>query len=285
MSTPVEQSAEEPKLSLAKFLESVPPGSKEATVGKLLQIEGGHVMVARPDLHLYCEKCDGLRSFQASGDFVYVSDTPKNGYLIYLCRNCRNYQKTYAVAVKRKPQELSGWIFKYAEVPAYGPPTPARVISLIGPDRDHYLQGRRSENQGFGIGAFAYYRRVLENQKGRIIREMAKVAKKVGASSEVLAEFEAAAAETQFSTAIERMKHGIPSALLINTHNPLSLLHTALSQGLHEENDDTCLELAASIRLILTDLAERMSQVLKDEAELSGAVTKLLNRKTAPKAP
>jgi hypothetical protein len=146
-----------------------------------------------------------------------------------------------------------------------------------------YLQGRRAENQGFGIGAFAYYRRVGENQKGRIIREMGKVAKKLGASEEVLARFESAASETQFSTAIERVKHGIPTTLLIGTHNPLSLLHTALSDGLHEQHDEVCLELAASIRLVLTELAERMSQVLKDETELSAAVNKLLNRKATAK--
>jgi hypothetical protein len=69
----------------------------------------------------------------------------------------------------------------------------------------------------------------------------------------------------------------------VGLDNPLSLLHTALSEGLHEQHDDVCLELAASIRLVLTELAERMSQVLKDEAELSGAVNKLLNRKGTPK--
>lgn len=51
------------------------------------------------------------------------------------------------------------------------------MISLIGPDKELYLQGRRSESRGFGIGAFSYYRRVVENQKSRIIEEIAKAAK------------------------------------------------------------------------------------------------------------
>jgi hypothetical protein len=38
--------------------------------------------------------------------------------------------------------------------------------------------GRRAENQGMGIGAFAYYRRVVENQKNRIIAEIKRVAEK-----------------------------------------------------------------------------------------------------------
>ena len=56
--------------------------------------------------------------------------------------------------------------------PPFGPPTPARVITLIGPDKEYYLKGRRAENQGMGIGAFSYYRRVVENQKNRIIDEV-----------------------------------------------------------------------------------------------------------------
>ena len=80
------------------------------------------------------------------------------------------------------------------------------------------------------------------------------------------------------------IKHGMPQVLLINGHNPLTLLHTALSQGVHEESDDYCLELATSIRVVLTELAERMAQALKDEAELNTAVSKLLQISARRKA-
>ena len=72
---------------------------------------------------------------------------------------------------------------------------------------------------------------------------------------------------------------------MIEGHNPLTLLPTALSEGLHEEDDKTCLELAQSIRTVLTELAERMSSVLKDQQELHTAVTKLLNRKAGQASP
>lgn len=107
----------------------------------------------------------------------------------------------------------------------------------------------------------------------------------------MLKRFEAAAKETQLSKAIEENKDGIPSALLIdNQHNPLTLLHSALSEGNHPDTDAECLEVARDIRLVLTDLAERLSQALKEHAELNNAVTRLLTRKsgastTAPKEP
>jgi len=133
-----------------------------------------------------------------------------------------------------------------------------------------------------GIGAFSYYRRVVENQKNRIIGDIAKVAAKLGAKPDLLKEFEAAAKETRFSTAIEQIKHGIPQSLLIDgQHNPLTLLHDALSEGLHANTDAENLEIAQEIRLVLTELADRISQALKQEDELTKAVSRLLNRKSA----
>jgi len=185
------------------------------------------------------------------------------------------------VLVRQSGQDgTSALVSKMGEEPPFGPPTPARVITLIGPDRDLFLRGRRAENQGFGIGAFAYYRRVVEKQKGRIIQEIARVAGKLGASPEVLAEFEKAAAETQFSKAIDQVKSAIPQVLLIDgQHNPLTLLHAALSEGLHDHTDEECLEIAQDIRLVLTELAERASTALKEEAELKKSVARLLQRK------
>ena len=67
-------------------------------------------------------------------------------------------------------------------MPAYCPPTPSRLFDLIGPERETFLKGRRCENQGLGIAAFAYYRRVVERQKERIFRKVIEVCDKIGAS-------------------------------------------------------------------------------------------------------
>ena len=73
-------------------------------------------------------------------------------------------------------------------------------------------------------------------------------------------------------------KDSIPQALLIKGHNPLRLLHSALSDGLHDRDDAYCLEQASSIRVVLAELSERLAQALKDEAELNRALSHLLNQ-------
>ena len=235
-----------------------------------------------PDVELFCstETCDGVRNFAyRTGDLDVRTEALDFGFLHYLCRNCRKRTKIFSLYAQRDSGNRSGTVFKFGEEPPFGPPVPARVITLIGPDRDLFLRGRRCENHGLGIAAFAYYRRVVENQKGRIIREMGRVAGRLGAEASVVALFEAAAAETQFSTAIDRVKTAIPAVLLSEgKYNPLTLLHSALSEGLHDLTDEENLEVAQEIRIVLTDLADRMTQALKDEAELQQAVSRLLNR-------
>ena len=140
------------------------------------------------------------------------------------------------------------------------------------------MKGRRCENQGLGIGAFTYYRRVVENQKNRILGEVIKVAEKVGAKQDVVDILKRAVSETQFSKALDMTKDAIPETLLINGHNPLKLLHSALSEGVHELSDEQCLAIASSVRVILGELADRMSQALKDEAEIRDALSTLMNR-------
>jgi hypothetical protein len=84
--------------------------------------------------------------------------------------------------------------------------------------------------------------------------------------------------ETQFSKALESVKDALPQSLLINGHNPMTLLHSALSEGLHAQTDERCLEIAHAVRIVLGELADRLGQALKDEAELNTALSRLMTK-------
>lgn len=167
-------------------------------------------------------------------------------------------------------------ILQIWESPPFGPVTPTRLLKLLGDQREIFLKGRRCENQGLGIGAFGYYRRVVENQKNKILDEIIKVSQKLGAPADAVTELERAKSEHQFLKSVETIKQAIPQSLLINGHNPLTLLHSALSVGLHDQGDERCLELAHDIRIVLGELSDRLGSALKDEAELNSAVGRLL---------
>jgi len=110
-----------------------------------------------------------------------------------------------------------------------------------------------------------------------------RVAKLIKAPAETLASLEAAQKETQFSKSLDLIKDAMPESLRIQGHNPMTLLHDNLSTGLHSKTDAECLEIAQAIRVILAELAERLSTALKDEAELTKALGKLLNNRSRSK--
>jgi hypothetical protein len=276
-------SPEYPEISLKSLLEETPPDRMVYAID-LEFVSNGVNWSEAPCIALYCESetCLGQRQFE-SGDHLYFGNHWQNQFLSYKCRNCKSREVYFALRYRiHKPptyKEVGRGIFvKLGQFPAFGPQTSSKLISLIGPDRDIFLQGRRAENRGMGVGAFAYYRRVVENQKNRIILKISEVAKLVGSTPEADALFAAALAETQFSKSIDKVKDLIPQTLLIAGKNPLLLLHSALSKGLHdsEMTDDHCLALAKSIRTVLVELAERASSALKDDQQIQSALNVLM---------
>lgn len=293
MTTAANTPAPERQYTVAEFLETIPPNQVCKISDLVFTLQDGTTpwfILRRSQLALHCtdDKCNGVRFFRCVDSDKY--DLPTDGfrdmYIRYVCSNCRNTTKTFSVSAQMEADRKTGLVLKYGEFPPFGPPTPARLIKLVGPDREVFLKGRRCENQGLGIGAAIYYRRVVEHQKNRILEEIKKVSEKIGAKPATIALLDKAISETRFSSAMEIAKDALPESLLINGHNPLSLLHSALSEGVHEMSDEDCLEQAESIRVVLGELSERLGQALKDEAELVRALDKLINRgsKTKSKA-
>lgn len=284
----VEHKADEAS-TLADFLEDVAP-TQPVKISDLVQSRSlknpyrTAIVFKAPDIQLHCssEHCNGVRFFRCVSGFdeVISASKPTLFFVVYRCSNCRTEEKTYALAAQRDDLEnASGQVIKFGEAPPFGPPVPPKLIKLIGPDRDSFLKGRRCENQGLGVGAFVYYRRVIENQKNRIIGQIVSVSEKLKAAPELIAQLKAAMNETRFSESLNMAKGAIPESLMIDGHSPLQLLHGALSEGVHSLSDQQCLELAGSIRVVLGELSERLSQALKDEAELSKALTHLMHHK------
>jgi hypothetical protein len=264
------------EISLQEFLETTPPSQMRKVSGYGRSLYEGWGF-STPDIQLFCseETCQRIQFFCSidQGDVRILGR--RDVFLHYLCRNCCRTEKTFAIHVQDKPS-TTGRLIKIGEWPAFGPPLPARLQRLVQPDRGFLVKGFRSENAGLGIGAFAYYRRVVEDEKDRLIDEIVKVCKKIPGADQLIPGLENAKKQIQFTKAVEEIADAIPDVLRIDGRNPLTLLHHALSKSLHSESDEECLDAAHAIRVLLAEFAERMSQVLKEDAEVSKAVGKLL---------
>jgi hypothetical protein len=279
-------------LTFKEFLEDVSPGVFECVPDALSYSERSYVWTLKiPELRLHCrsEDCNDMRLFSCNQMEKESSSGYMNLYLIYKCKNCGRGGKTYAINTKIIERDVPAKdgekgvfkeevpvVFKYGEFPSFGLPTSNRVLDMMGVHRDDFLKGRRCENQGLGKGAFTYYRNVVEDQKQALIDEIIKVAKILRLLPEDIKVMEEAKKETQFSKAVENIKHLIPESLLIKGHNPLTLLHDALSKGIHPNlTDEECLGYATSIRTILVALCEKVKGVTKDDKDINSALKQL----------
>lgn len=268
-----DQKKEQKHFDLKEFFEDAPPcGFVPLRDSQCIQS-----YISLPQISAYCkdERCQGGRFFSPDESSFYFS-SGSNKSVKYSCNNCKSFGKMISfIIVQNEDSGFSG--YKFGELPPFGPHIPSRLLKLVGGDKEILLKESRCENQGLGVGAFAYYRRVVENQKNKIIEEIIKVAQKIKADPAMIKTLEDAKQVSEFSRALGMIKDAIPPALLIDGHhNPLSLLHNALSGGLHGKTDEECLDLAHNVRLVLTELAERIDQALKDRAELTKAVSRLM---------
>ncbi|MCQ1773867.1 hypothetical protein NOI24_21365 [Neorhizobium galegae] len=282
-STAVERTDEEiASIPLKDFLEKIHPSLKKQIddLWYYSRVSSSYrqAKLNAPDLRLHCDTCGGERTFR--GEPAIISDPPKVSTvsLRYTCGDCNNETKYYSLWVRPSDQPF-GELYKYGEFPPFGIPVANRVLRLFGRDAQLMKKGRQCENQGYGVAAFAYYRRVVENHKNDIFDEIIKVCRTVNAPGDIIAELDEAKKEIAFAKSMDKIKTALPQGLLIDGHNPLSALHGALSVGIHEESDEDCLEAASAVRLVLTELVERIALLKQDNKELSGALQLLLNKK------
>lgn len=263
-----------PVATWKEFLECVPPGQWYAIKEALRRTRQGPNVIDEPELNLYCnsDSCSRIMSFRCTTGDIYF-EKERNAFLVYMCKNCDTDTKSFAIFLRSKPR---GYLaYKYGEFPNFGPPIPRKTLEILGSDRELYFNGHRSEIQGLGLGAFSYYRRVVENQKNKLFDTIIRVVNKTQRNQDLLAELEIAKKETQFKNAIDKIKSAIPESLLINGENPLTLLHDALSAGIHNDDDSECLVSATAIRTVLDEFLAKAFSVLKNDGEVAKAIGQL----------
>ena len=213
-------------VTLAEFLEGIPPGrsvrlSPDKFQKKWPSVAGGtpYLVTNIPQLSLYCgdSACERVQFFKISRTDaeLTIRKGSNESFLWYVCRNCGKTYKVFAVRFALAVVETNGVVaYKFGETPQFGPPLPAKLLQLAGEHGELLKKGRQSGNQSLGVGAFAYYRRVVENQKSHLIDELKNATERLGGNSAALAALQAARSESQFSKALELIADVTPSLIV-----------------------------------------------------------------------
>ncbi len=154
-----------------------------------------------------------------------------------------------------------------------------RVLEKTLAERAHYYKKALvCESQGYGIGAFGYYRRIVEEIIDDLLAGIPDLL-----SGEERERYMEALEETKKTIVtqekIDLVKDLLPAILRPDGMNPLSTLHGTLSQGLHDESDEHCMEMAMEVRETLVFLVNQIELTRVSSARFTDSMRRLLERR------
>jgi hypothetical protein len=170
------------------------------------------------------------------------------------CQECKAETYYYFVFVDVK----NGRISKFGQIPHWEPKLDREVTKELGAGYGFYSKALRNLAENYGIGACAYFRRMLEDYIGPLLRLLHEFKKEEGAGDEELQAINDVIASKNFSKKTEYAAQICPPALIIGGVNPLKELHDLLSYNIHAGSDKDAAEVALKIRGIIEYVVVRL---------------------------
>ena len=231
-------------------------------------------------LKMSCPVCRSEQTFAMNNDYwenFGYSNFDVDGQVlraVYLCSHCESFQRYFFFAVDQQRE----WLMKVGQFPGWEIKGDPLIEKLLGKHAAHFKKGLVCESQSFGVGAYGYYRRIVEEVIDELLDEIAQLM-----TGEDLTKFSAALEKTKKTIVtqekIDLVKDLLPPILRPDAMNPLSVLHSSLSEGLHAESDEACLEQAVIIREVLVFLVHQVAASKAASRSFTEGMRKLLEKK------
>jgi|TARA_R100001509_G_scaffold114859_2_gene69989 hypothetical protein len=236
----------------------------------------------RVKVNMSCPFCKSNQTYAMTNEYwenSRFSNFPSKGVIVrlrYICTHCEIFERLFLV--KLGDDKSGFWLMKAGQYPAWEITSEPNIEKLLGGHAGYYKKGLVCESQGYGIGAFGYYRRIVEETIDELLNEIAELI-----SGEDLEKYNSALEKTKQTIVtaekIDLVKDLLPPILRPEGMNPLSALHSALSEGLHAESDEECLELAQHCREVLVFLVNQVSASKKASKSFTSSMRKILDKK------
>jgi hypothetical protein len=237
--------------------------------------------IRKPTIKRHCPECTSEQTFTMINNYWDIvgqtsgMEVHKRPYrLVYRCVGCQDFEVYFIVMFV----EDGAAAMKIGQFPPWDVSGDAAVEKLLGDHKQYLRQALISESQGYGIGAFAYYRRIVEEIIDELLSEIADLIAD-DERTHYLEVLEQAAKTRITAEKIELVKDLLPPILRPDGMNPLKTLHETLSEGLHAETDDRCLELSMEVRAILIFLATQVAITKGAAKSFTASMRTLLDKK------
>ena len=272
----MESALEWNKEKLVHFLETAPLYTSIEFEGKSIP-KFDNLEEEISELSYYCPQCKEIRLFHSKSKEDCISlvhgrfarPNPSNDYLVFslFCskNDCRLNKRVFVYYTYEELVDKTGTpishitLTKCGEYPSL-PPRIDKVILKVFPKEAELLRKAiYCLNEGFGVGAFAYFRQALEDRIDVFIAEIRKYAEEQG-DEDIKRELDKLHTKSKMSDIIDVAKKALPASLQEEGYNPLELLYRTLSDGVHDLSDSECLEKANAINVALTYILKTLAE-------------------------
>lgn len=261
----------------AMFLETFP-------LYRPMEVVIDHVLnkIPKPPIKMHCATCRSDQTFLMINEYYHGrthANYPSGGEVvlaIYACAGCKNSHRHFLIKIAENRTSVQ----KIGQFPAWELKGDVNVEKLLGIHKSYVRRGLVCESQGYGIGAFAYYRRIVEETIDTLLDQIAGLL-----DGQELATYSEALALTKKTRVtadkIDLVKDLLPASLRPDEMNPLKVLHETLSQGLHAESDESCMENAEIVRNIMVFLATQIATAAEAKKSFTSGMRSLLAKKAS----
>jgi hypothetical protein len=239
---------------------------------------------ARPSLHMQCLVCGSAQTFIPRDDpnskinwFYQTIEEPYDAELWrYLCMGCRRFGRLFFL--ERGKDQNGQYIRKLGQKPAWEASIDPQLNALLGEHAAMFRRGLDCEGTGYGIGAYAYYRRIVEDTIGDLLERVPALLSEAE-RPKYLAALEQVRKTTVTQTKIELVKDLLPARLRPDGINPLDVLHSELSVGLHGKSDEDCLDDAEAVRSAIAYLITELGRADEAGRQFTEGMRKILDKR------
>ena len=244
------------------------------------------------NINMHCSICKDTRTFILINRYYmknnFIIDIDKSNivypieiysYLIlsYICASCRKFSRFFNLRVIGKSGTKSMEIEKVGQYPPWNINIERNLKEILKNYSENYKKGKTCESQSYGIGAFAYYRRIVEDVIGELLESIQDLM--IG---EELEKYQEALEEVRktknTADKIALVKDLLPPILKPEQFNPLKTIHDVLSKGLHGKTDEECLDDAELIRTSLVFLVNAILSRRKGQQEYTESMKKIIEK-------
>lgn len=254
--------------------------------------------IPKPAINMYCSTCRSRQTFNMINEYYGITNGNKkvdsspvanqSFKLDYVCSACRQRHFLFFVdfGVTQKEDKNGnvkwddGWVRKIGQKPAWSITLNKKIARFLSEKEESlFKKGLICESQSYGIGAYSYYRRVVESIITDLLDRIESLIPEGSERDKYADALKETKQEHIASNKIRLVKDLLPGELKTYGYNPLEVIYSSISDGLHNWTDEECLEISEAIRRSTEFLVTKVYANKEANKKFSEGMKKLLQNK------